>query len=186
MDHDSLRLLEPRSTFDQFIIGVVDIPEGVSTATLYDKDRIVEYFTQEIYGEIKPFRGAIDQFNCWARRHCSCCTLFCSHKDYTYYSDAQKEPFRFLEPRSTYDQFILGLIYIPEFEGSAVSYDKDRIIKHLIQEERESGDDEDLEIISDRVIEHFYYNLLPLCPTHILFCSHDDYMHILEMDEDHD
>jgi len=86
---------------------------------------------------------------------------------------------RLLEPRSTYDQFILGAVEIPN-GVTATLYDKDRIIEHLINEERESGDDE------DRAIEHFHFNLLPLCPPYILFCSHDDYTLILDMDENDD
>lgn len=96
------------------------------------------------------------------------------------------DPLRSVEPRSTYDQFIIGVVEIPNLRATATLYDKDRIIEHLINEERESGDDEDLEVLHDRAIEHFFFNLLPLCPPYILFCSHDDYTLILDMDEDHD
>ena len=66
MDHDSLSLLEPRSTFDQFILGVVEIPNGV-TATLYDKDRIIEHLTDEMIkgGETDQVRAqqiAVEHF----------------------------------------------------------------------------------------------------------------------------
>ena len=87
MDHDSLRLLEPKSTFDQFIIGAVEIPNGV-TATLYDKDRIIEHLTQEIIneGESDQDRAQIDAVeHFYFNMHPACppYILFCSHDDYT-------------------------------------------------------------------------------------------------------
>ena len=87
-----------------------------------------------------------------------------------------------LEPRSTFDQFILGVVEIPN-GVTATLYDKDRIIEHLTDEMIKGGETDQVRA-QQIAVEHFYFNFLPLDVPHLLFCSHDDYTLILEMDED--
>ena len=85
-----------------------------------------------------------------------------------------------LEPRETYDRFILGLCETQTGEHLTV-YDKDAVLKHLINEIEKGGEyDEDEAHIA--AVEYFYFNLLmkPL----IIFSSRDDLTLTLESLED--
>ncbi len=96
-----------------------------------------------------------------------------------------RDSLRLLEPRSTFDQFIIGVVEIPNKAATATLYDKDRIVEYFTQKTTEGGET-DHDCALKIATEHFYFNMLPACPPYILFCSHDDYTLILDMDENHD
>ena len=86
-----------------------------------------------------------------------------------------------LEPRETFDRFILGLCETQTGEHLTV-YDKDAVLKQLINEIEEGG-----EYVEDEAhiaaVEHFYNDLLRCSPL-IIFSSRDDLTLTLESLED--
>jgi hypothetical protein len=59
----------------------------------------------------------------------------------------------FLEPRSVYDQMIVGLSDSPH----SIVYDKDQIIAYLVSDM--AGERSDLEEVYEEALEFFYYNI---------------------------
>ena len=65
-----------------------------------------------------------------------------------------------LEPRETYDRFIVGA----DLDGEFFVYDSDQIIKHLMEtDETEEDEDKDEQEREEeryiRALDHFYYNI---------------------------
>ena len=79
----------------------------------------------------------------------------------------------FIQPRSTYDKYILGFADNPYTMRTIVIYNKDLVIMHIINEIMSDGVCEDE--AHTEAIEHFKYNFLPASNS-ILFCSLDDYL----------
>ena len=86
----------------------------------------------------------------------------------------------FIQPRSTYDQFILGFADNPCTMSTIVIYNKDSVIMHIINEIMSDGVCEDE--AHTEAIEHFNYNFLPASNS-ILFCSLEQYL-IYKQDHD--
>ena len=63
----------------------------------------------------------------------------------------------FLEPRGVFDAFMVGVLEGIDCDVPRVVYDKEKILEHLIAEQREAGANEDEAEIN--AVEHFDFNI---------------------------
>ena len=84
-----------------------------------------------------------------------------------------------LEPRSSYDQFVLGLVTFPHHERLHTLYDQDAIIDYLAELYAQDASEEPRE----EAAEYFYFNL-KACSPQIIFVSRLDLERTLEHLED--
>ena len=65
----------------------------------------------------------------------------------------------FLEPRATFDAFIVGLLVAIDQDSDRVIYNKDAIIEHLTKEMLEADESLDRDDALTAAVEHFDYNI---------------------------
>jgi hypothetical protein len=134
---EDLLLLEPRSDFDQYLVGVGNFKGNI--ALVYDKDKLIEHWMKEFTENHIPYEGAetlaeddaymmaIEWFEynvigAYLGEH----TPIYVSKDDLELEMCEGEGLVFVEPRSEFDECIIGLG--SGFGGAvALAYDKDKV-----------------------------------------------------------